>query len=145
MTSPVFNLSKFAGRKPIKDRGIKWIEHYAEKSLPLKKRFDKDIGPGAYYRFEGHDITTNSDYYVVVGPSVQRGVGKMFFAGIKRLPPEAERKHKKVYSPYGEYFPSMKGALSYASRKWGVKMPKGAANYTRNHLAAVNIPEHIKA
>lgn len=140
-----FNFKKTSGRKPIKDRGIKWEEKYIEKSLSLKKKFDKAVGPGTYYRWEGHDITTNSDYYVVVGPSLQRGVGKMFFAGIKRLPPAAERKFKKVYSPYGEYFPTIKGALSYASRKWGVRMPPHAPNYTRQHLAPVNISEHIKA
>lgn len=142
MTS--FNLSKFSGRKPIKDRGIKWVEAYQERSAPLKKRFDKDIGPGAYYRFEGHDFTTNSDYYVVIGPSVQHNVGKRFFSGIKKLPPEHDRE-KKVYSPYGEYFPTIRSALSYAIQKWAIQMPHNQPNYTVQDLNQVEIPEHIKA
>tara|TARA_B100000614_G_scaffold262909_1_gene300789 strand:+ start:252785 stop:253225 length:441 start_codon:yes stop_codon:yes gene_type:complete len=144
----VFDLNKYArhgGRTPIKERGIKWEEAYEERSAPLKKRFDKQIGPGAYYRWEGHDVTTNSDYYVVVGPSIQKNVGKMFFAGVKKLPPEAERKEKKSYSPYGEYFPSMKAALAYANDKWGTPVPKGAPEYKKDQLAHVDIPEHVKA
>jgi len=76
--------ARHGGRTPIKERGIKWEERYEERSAPLKKRFDSQIGPGAYYRWSGHDATTNSDYYVVVGPSIQKGVGKMFFAGVKK-------------------------------------------------------------
>jgi hypothetical protein len=145
----IFDLIKEAkrhgGRTPIKERGIKWEEQYEERSAPLKKRFDKDIGPGSYYRFFGHDVTTNSDYYIVVGPSVQNNVGKMFFAGVKKLPPAAEREEKKSYSPYGEYFPSIKAALAYASDKWGIRMPIGQPNYTKQQLANIDIPEHIKA
>jgi hypothetical protein len=67
-----FNLSqmKTAGRKKIKDRGIKWDESYHKKSASLKKKFDKLIGAGAYRRWQGHDYTTDSNYYVVVGPTV---------------------------------------------------------------------------
>jgi len=94
--------ARHGGRTPIKERGIKWEERYEERSAPLKKRFDSQIGPGAYYRWSGHDATTNSDYYVVVGPSIQKGVGKMFFAGVKKLPPLAERENKK-YCPKKEH------------------------------------------
>jgi hypothetical protein len=69
----------------------------------------------------------------------------MFFAGVKKLPPAAEREKKKTYSPYGEYFPAIMGALSYASDKWGIKIPINQAPYTKEQLAPVNIPEHIKA
>ena len=38
-----FNLLKFASRKRIRDRGIRWDETYHERSAPLKKRFEKEI------------------------------------------------------------------------------------------------------
>lgn len=143
----IYNLSKTAGRKPIKERGIKWEENYEERSLPLKKRFDKDIGPGAYRRWKGHDYTTNSEYFVVVGPSIQQGVGKMYFAGVKKVPLEdlQHDEKTKVYSPYGEYFPNIKSALSYAVKKWGIPFPRDQANYDANTLANIDIPEHVKA
>ncbi|GAH10362.1 unnamed protein product, partial [marine sediment metagenome] len=60
-------MKKTAGRKRIKDRGIDWKEYYHERSAKLKKRFEKDIGPGVYKRWEGHDYGTDGDYFIVVG------------------------------------------------------------------------------
>ena len=143
----VFNLNKEAehtgGRKRIKDRGIRWEENYSDKTENMKKRFDKEIGPNAYIRYEGHDFTTNSDYYVVVGPSIEKNLGKSFFAGIKKLPPPKEREGK-TFSPYGEYFRTLKAAHAYASEKWGVPMKKNMVNYTQTDLVNVDIPKHIK-
>ena len=143
ITTMAFNLSNLltAGRKKIKDRGIKWEEIYAEKSKSLKKRFDSTIGPGAYRRWEGQDYTTNSKYYVVVGPTIQSDLGKCFFSGIKKLPADP---NKKVYSPSGEYFTSLNAAYSYATDKWGVPFPQGQQNFTKETLEPVDIPEHIK-
>lgn len=132
---------KFSGRKRIKDRGIEWKERYHEKSEGLKKRFDKKIGPMAYMRWEGHDYTTDSDYFVIVGPSLTQEEKKRFFAGIKKLPDDPQA---KVYAPSGEYFSTSTAALSYASDKWGIPFPKGAPNYTLNDLANVKIPRHVK-
>ena len=36
---------KTAGRKKIKDRGIKWEQRFHERSDRLKERFEKTIGP----------------------------------------------------------------------------------------------------
>jgi len=145
----MFNLYKFSNTKPlvgkrkrIRDRGIKWNEHYGERSEPLKKRFDKKIGPGAYLRWEGHDYTTDSDYFVVVGPALKRSGQKLFFAGVKKLPPKWER--KKVYAPSGKYFSNIIGALSHASNMWGVPFPPNQTNYTTQDLADVNIPRRVK-
>jgi len=140
-----FNLSLFktAGRKRIKDRGIRWDEKYAEKSEPLKKKFDRIIGPGAYYRWEGHDYTTSSDYFVVVGPARTKDGKKLFFAGVKKLPPKYHR--KKVYAPSGKYFTNILSALSHASKMWGVRFPPNQSNYSQSDLAAVNIPRHLRA
>ena len=137
------NLFKFSGRKRIKDRGIKWEPTYHERSQRLKDRFEKDLGPNAYIRWEGHDYTTNSDYFVVVGPAKKRYGELAFFAGIKKLPPHYE--HKKVYAPSGKYFSSLLAALSHASQTWGVMFPPGQTNMTLADLAGKNIPRRVKA
>lgn len=128
-------------RKRIRDRGIKWEEAYGEKSDDLKKRFEKKIGPNAYIRWEGHDYTTNGDYFVVVGPAVTKEGRKRFFSGIKRLP---ENPKTKVYSPSGEYFSTLHGALSHATDKWNIPFPKGTPNYSVDDLQGVKIPRHVK-
>jgi len=142
-----FNLSKLAAfgkpkRKRIKDRGINWKEKYRERSEPLKRRFDKTIGPGSYYRWEGHDYTTNHDYFIVIGPAKESSGKKAFFAGIKKLPDDWE--HKKVYAPYGKYFSNIVSALSYASSHWGLRFPPGQRNYSTRDIAAVEIPRRVK-
>lgn len=132
---------KFAGRKRIKDRGINWKEHYGEKSLPLKKRMDKIMGPKSYFRWVGHDYTTNGEYFVIVGPAMTKTLQKRFFAGIKRLPNDPD---KKVYAPSGKYFPTMISALSHARETWAVQMPDQPINYSLSDLEGVDIPRHIK-
>ncbi len=137
----VFNLSKYAGPRRIRDRGIRWHEHYHEKSAPLKKRFDKMIGPHAYMRWEGHDYTTDSDYFVVVGPAITKDGKKRFFAGIKKYPKDPK---KKQFAPSGEYFTNILSAFSHASQKWAIQFPKGVQNYSADILAPLKIPRHIK-
>ena len=132
---------KNAGRKRIRDRGIRWKEHYHEKSGPLKKRFNKELGPLSYMRYEGHDYSTNGDYFIVISPALTRELKKQFFAGIKRLPDDP---HKKVYAPSGEYFSTMHGAYSFARRRWGVPFPTGSPNYSLADLAKIDIPRHVK-
>jgi hypothetical protein len=134
-------MNKVAARRRIKDRGIRWKEVYKDRSKTLKKRFDHEIGAGSYYRFEGHDFTTNSDYYIVVGPTYQRELGKCFFAGIKKLPKDP---NKKVYSPYGKYFTTILAALSHASNKWGTPINQNQIPYEQSALANVKITEHVK-
>jgi len=128
-------------RKRIRDRGIKWEEFYHERSAPLKKRLDREVGPGAYHRWEGHDYTTDGDYFIVAGPSVTEDLKKMFFAGIKRLPDDP---HKKVYAPSGEYFSTSHAALSFAADRWAVPFPRGIQNYSLTDLADVKIPRHLR-
>jgi hypothetical protein len=135
------NLCKQAGRKKIKDRGINWKEKYHEKSIGLKKKFDKEIGAQAYMRFEGHDYTTNSDYFVVVGPAVTKDLKKRYFAGVKKLPDDPKA---KIYAPSGEYFSTVVAAFSHASDKWGIPFPKGVPEYNLSHLANIDIPRHVK-
>jgi len=136
------NNIKIAGRKRIKDRGIEWKEKYHERSVKLKERFDREIGPNAYYRWEGHDYTTNSDYFIVVGPAVTKELKKRFFSGIKKIPDDPK---SKIYAPSGEYFISLNAALSHAVEKWGLNFPKNHINYTINDLVDVDILRHVKA
>ena len=136
----VFDGVQKEATKKIKDRGIDWKEAYHDKSATMKKKMDSLVGPMAYIRYQGHDFTTNADYYVVIGPSVD-GQQKMFFAGIKKLPRDPEA---KVYSPYGEYFDTIKGACAYAQKKWGVPFPSQVPDYSKETLAPIDIPEHIK-
>ena len=143
--SKTFNLTKIAAwptgkhKRRIRDRGIKWEETYKERSKALKKRFDKQL-PGAYRRWEGHDYTTNADYFVVVGPARTKELKKQFFSGIKKYP-ELE---KKVYAPSGEYFNNLSSALSHARKMWAVPFPQGQQNYTVNDLAQIEIPRHVR-
>lgn len=132
---------KFSGRKRIKDRGINWKPKYHERSMKLKDRFDDTIGPLSYIRWEGHDYTTNSNYFVIMGPSLTKTGQKRFFVGIKKMPKDPKA---KIYAPSGEYFFSSTSALTFAEQRWGIPFPKGAPNYTVNDLEGVYIPRHIK-
>lgn len=142
----VYNLKKVkeaGGPRRIRDRGIRWKEYYGEKSFYLKKKFNKLIGPGSYYRWQGRDYATSmSDYFVVVGPSQERYGRKSFFAGIKKLPPKWKR--KKIYAPDGKYFSTIASALSHVSKMWGIPYPKDQYNYSARDLQDVKIPRHIK-
>ncbi len=132
---------KYAGRKRIKDRGIKWEPRYRERSEKLKKRFDKQLGHMAYIRWEGHDYTTDSDYFIIMGPSLTKEGKKRFFAGIKKLPDDPKA---KIYAPSGEYFTNSISALSHIVEKWGVQFPRGAPKYTTEQLEPLKIPRHVK-
>ena len=114
-------MNKYAGRKRIKDRGIEWKQRYHQRSNRLKKRFEKDIGPMSYFRWEGHDYTTDSDYFIIVGPSLTKEGHKRFFSGIKKLPDDPKA---KVYAPSGEYFTSSISAITHAGEKCAVPFPK---------------------
>ncbi len=129
-----------AARKRIKERGIKWEEFYGEKSKDVKKFFEKRL-PGSYYRWEGFDHTTGHPYYVVVGPAMSQRYGKSYFAGIKKMPKDPR---KKAYSPSGKYFPALRAALSHASEMWGITFPKEAGQWTKDDLATIDIPSHVK-
>lgn len=131
--------------KRIRDRNINWEETYTERTQPLKDRYDSQIGPGAYYRWQGHDYTTNSDYYVVCSPARTKDLKKRFFAGIKKLPPNWRQFEAKVYSPYGKYFDNISSALSFLSDKYRIPYPKNQFNYNLNNLANVKIPRTVKA
>ncbi len=129
-----------AGRRRIKDKGIKWNEDYGEKSEEVKKRFEKLL-PGSYFRWVGKDYEDACMRYIVVGPAISKREGKAFFAGNKKMPNNPK---KKAFSPSGKYFPTLGSALRYANDMWGVAMPKNAGKYTRADLQNIDIPKHVK-
>jgi len=129
-----------AGRRRIKEKGIKWVEHYGEKSKDVKSKFE-DMLPGSYFRWVGKDYEDACWRYVVVGPAISKREGKSFFAGNKKMPTDPK---KKAYSPSGKYFPSLRAAISYAIDMWGVRMPDNAGQYTKNDLEPLDIPKHVK-
>lgn len=131
--------------KRIKDRNISWREAYSERTLPLRNRYYSELGIGSYRRWEGHDYTTNSDYYIVASPAQTKYGQKAFFAGIKKLPPLAIRDETKTYAPYGKYFSSMASALTFLKEKYGVPWPKGQINYQVDQLQNIEIPRFVKA
>jgi hypothetical protein len=141
----MFNYKQFkeAGRKRIKDRGILWKEDYGEKSIKVKERYQKSIGPGSYYKWEGHDYTTDSDYFIVVGPSVDKFGRKQWFAGIKKLPPKYKRKIG-IYTPTGKYFTSIVSALGHARDMWGINFPKDQEPYTVQNLENVKVTKKLR-
>ena len=142
MKTKPYNMIKVAKTpRKIKDRGIRWEESYKEKSQNLKDRFDSQIGPGSYHRWEGHDYYTDSDYFIVVGPATTRNGDKRFFVGIKKLPNDPE---DKQYAPDGEYFSNIKSAISHAVDKWGINFPKNQQPYGEAMLADVEIPRRLK-
>lgn len=129
-----------ASRRRLKDRHIRWEEHYGEKSKDVKKKFENML-PGSYFRWEGFDHESGHPYYVVVGPAVSERYGKSFFAGVKKMPKDPK---KKAYSPSGKYFESLRAALSHAVEMWGVTFPDNAGNYRKNELLPLDIPRHMK-
>jgi hypothetical protein len=142
ISSEKSQLIKEARRKRIRERGINWQEKYGERSKDLKEKFESIIGPGSYFRWEGHDYTSSSDYFVVVGPATQKTGQKSFFAGIKKMPPLEKR--KKVYAPSGKYFTSITSALSHANQMWGTPIPDGNNSYDADLLQNIKLPRHIK-
>lgn len=101
---------------PIKDRGIRWEEIYGDKSLYLKQQFEEQVGPGSYFRWEGHDSTSGADYYAVVTPGFSNNHGFHFFAALRKMPAKNGASGKK--------FKTQAEALSYAYDTWRVPPPK---------------------
>jgi hypothetical protein len=98
------------------DRPVVWKEAYTKKTLFLKKQFHDILGPGSYFRFEGHDTDTNDDYFVIVGPAKVHSPHSQFFAGVRKLPAD--------YPAGGQEFHDIKDAMEYASATWGVSIPE---------------------
>lgn len=110
---------------PIKDRGIQWKEAYTDKSAYLKEQFEAQVGPGSYFRWEGHDHVSGADYYAVVTPGYSKKHGYHFFAALRKMPADNGASGKK--------FKNQAEALSYAMETWRVPPPD-----TQPHQAYVD-------
>ena len=113
-------------RTKLADRPVVWKEAYTRRTLFLKKQFHETLGPGSYFRFEGHDTDTNDDYFVVVGPAKVHSPKAEFFAGMRKLPAD--------YAAGGLYFHDLKEAIEYANRTWGVPVPDDVRYYDSKDL-----------
>jgi hypothetical protein len=124
--------NKVAGT-PIKDRGIRWVETYGDKSAYLKQEFEQQVGQGSYFRWEGHDSTTGTDYYVVVSPGYSKEHGYHFFAGLRKMPANQGASGKK--------FGTQREAMGYAIDKWRTPPPqtKPGKPYTADDLVGKEI------
>lgn len=112
------------------ERPIVWKEKYTKRTLFLKKQYHDVLGPGSYFRFEGHDTESDDDYFVVVGPAKVKSPKSEFFAGVRKLPAD--------YAAGGLNFSSMKEAIDYANETWGVYVPKDLRYYDSNDLKGIS-------
>ena len=116
-------------KEKLVEKDIEWKEAYTDKTHFLKEQFDEVVGPGSYFRFEGHDHTSGDDYYCILGPAKIRKPSAKFFAGVRKLP--------ATFSAGGKYFDSMDGAANYAKETWGVPVPKSLKAYTSASLFGI--------
>ena len=117
-------------RTKLADRPVVWKEAYTRRTLFLKKQFHETLGPGSYFRFEGHDTDTDDDYFVVVGPAKVHSPKAEFFAGVRKLPAD--------YAAGGLYFGDMKEAMEYANTTWGVQAPEDMRYYDSGDLKGIS-------
>jgi len=127
---------KKSAAKRIKDRNIEWKELYKKKSLFMKEKFDEEIGPMSYFRWEGDDPESNASYYIVVSPSITDEYGKSYFAGIRKMPDD--------YPPSGKYFRSIREALRYARKVWDVPVPMPLPQWSSADLANVELHKIVE-
>lgn len=117
-------------KEKLASKNIEWKEAYTDKTLFLKEQYDNTVGPGSYFRFEGKDLDSNAEYYVIISPANIHKPRAKFFAGVRRLPAS--------YSAGGKYFDSLDGAAKYAKETWGVKTPKNLKPYTSAALFGIS-------
>jgi len=113
-------------REKLVEKDIEWKQVYTDKTLFLKEQFEDVVGPGSYFRFEGVDKGSSSEYYCIIGPAKIHDPIAKFFAGVRKLP--------ATYSAGGKYFDSLDAAASYARDTWGVPTPRSLRPYTASSL-----------
>ena len=112
------------------EKNIRWQEGYTDKTSFLRKQFNEVVGPGSYFRYEGKDIDTGSEYYCILSPAKIHNPIAKFFAGVRKLP--------ATYSAGGKYFDSLNSAAQYAHDTWGVPIPKEMRPYTSASLYGIS-------
>ena len=116
--------------EPIKDRGIQWEEEYRDKSAAQKEYYAKAVGPGSYFRWEGHD-GTGQDYYVAITPGFSNKKGYYFFAALRKIPEE--------HGSSGRKFKTQDEAISYAIETWNIPTP----GMSHKHYDVNDIAGHV--
>lgn len=120
---------KKVAREKLKEKNIKWVEAYTDKTAFLKEQYEAVVGPNSYYRFEG--VAPDGDeYYCILSPArVHEPIAK-WFAGVRKLP--------ATYSAGGKYFDSLDAAAAYALETWGVPTPRDLKPYSAYHLKGIS-------
>jgi len=116
-------------REKLVEKDIEWKQVYTDKTLFLKEQFEDVVGPGSYFRFEGKDKGSDSEYYCIIGPAKIHDPIAKFFAGVRKLP--------ATYSAGGKYFDSLDTAAAYARDTWGVPTPNSLKPYTSAALKGI--------
>jgi len=124
------NSKIITAKTKLSDRNMVWKEAYTSRTLFLKKQFHDVLGPGSYFRFEGHDTDSGDEYFVVVGPAKVHQPKAEFFAGVRKLPAD--------FSAGGLYFHDLKEAMEYAVDTWGVSSPSEMDYYDSSDLKGIS-------
>lgn len=107
-------MEKIAKTK-LADKNISWEESYTDATERFKLMYEDIVGPGSYFRWEGHDLDSGDDYFVIVGPAKMKDPVAKWFAGSRKLPSD--------WAAGGKYFSEIKEAINYANETWGVPIP----------------------
>jgi len=101
-------------RQKLSEKNIHWKEKYTPTTHRYKRMYGDIIGKNSYFRWEGRDLESDGEYFVVVGPAKIRSPMAAWFAGCRKLPSE--------WAAGGQYFPTIKDALEYAHDTWGTPL-----------------------
>jgi len=102
-------------RTKLSERNMHWEETYTERTISFKEMYKDIIGEGSYYRWEGKDVDSGDEYFVVLSPANMKKPKARWFTGCRKLPSD--------WAAGGKYFSEIKDAMDYAHETWGVPVP----------------------
>jgi len=102
-------------RTKLSERHMHWEETYTERTISFKEMYEDIIGEGSYYRWEGKDLDSGDEYFVVLSPANMKKPKARWFTGCRKLPSD--------WAAGGKYFSEIKEAMNYANETWGVSVP----------------------
>ena len=117
-------------RTKLADRNIHWEEKYTESTEEYKIMYQDVVGKGSYFRWEGKDVDSGDEYFVVVGPAKIKSPEASWFAGSRKFPYD--------WAAGGKYFAEITEAMKYANETWGTPFPKNFNyGYTSSDLKGI--------
>lgn len=122
---------KKIARAKLSERNISWEETYTENTERFKLMYEDIVGEGSYFRWEGHDLDSGDDYFVIVGPAKMKTPKASWFAGCRKLPSD--------WAAGGKYFGEIKEAINYANETWGIPIPSDVSwKYDSSDLKGIS-------